>query len=373
MNIIKHKLARSPRHGFSRNGLSRHGARRGLSVIEVLTSIVVALIGVFGVLAMIPFSVKQTQSGLDQDAATTLARNALSNFEASGHKIVSDIPGSNIRQLNWIAPSGASVTTAVASPMVCIDPLGILEGTDSFPFNSSDPPFEIPSVTLALPGGQVEADGTRTLLPFDIADARRMFRLTDELVFEQADDLTVEDSDLNGPQQLFNEGPRGILNRQSVGSISWCAIAEPVVNSSVAVEVDSYKLHVLVFKDRIIDSEMDAAMVTSPITAGQVSTITINRPLGAFSADVRRNDWVMLRNSNTSGRPDIAFARVTNFFSEPIDPDAPIDPTATSELTIDGPDFDFSTPTAMVHLRDVVAVFTRTIKLETSSEWTFAD
>jgi len=78
-----------------------------------------------------------------------------------------------------------------------------------------------------------------------------MFRLTDELVFEQADDLTVEDSDLNGPQQLFNEGPRGILNRQSVGSISWCAIAEPVVNSSVAVEVDSYKLHVLVFKDRI--------------------------------------------------------------------------------------------------------------------------
>ena len=114
-------------------------------------------------------------------------------------------------------------------------------------------------------------------------------------------------------------------------------------------------------------------MVTSPITAGQVSTITINRPLGAFSADVRRNDWVMLRNSNTSGRPDIAFARVTNFFSEAIDPDAPIDPTATSELTIDGPDFDFSTPTAMVHLRDVVAVFTRTIKLETSSEWTFAD
>jgi len=61
MKIFKHNLARSNRHG--------------LSVIEVLTSIVVALIGVFGVLSMIPFSVKQTQSGLDQDAAVVELRS----------------------------------------------------------------------------------------------------------------------------------------------------------------------------------------------------------------------------------------------------------------------------------------------------------
>ena len=73
MKIFNHNLASSNRHG--------------LSVIEVLTSIVVALIGVFGVLAMIPFSVKQTQSGLDKDAATSMARSAMSNFEASGFKV----------------------------------------------------------------------------------------------------------------------------------------------------------------------------------------------------------------------------------------------------------------------------------------------
>ena len=78
MNIIKHKLARSRRHSLSRHGLS---------VIEVLTSIVVALIGVFGVLAMIPFSVRQTQSGLDQDAATTMARSALSNLKPPATKL----------------------------------------------------------------------------------------------------------------------------------------------------------------------------------------------------------------------------------------------------------------------------------------------
>ena len=104
MNIIKRKLSNSPRYGFKRPGFKRPGLdRHGLSVIEVLTSIVVALIGVFGVLAMIPFSVKQTQSGLDQDAATSMARNALANFEASGFNIKTEVGGlSPSFQLNWL-------------------------------------------------------------------------------------------------------------------------------------------------------------------------------------------------------------------------------------------------------------------------------
>ena len=55
--------------------------RNGITIIEVLTSIVVAMIGVFGVMIMIPFAVKQAQSGLDNDAATNIARNAYDQFE----------------------------------------------------------------------------------------------------------------------------------------------------------------------------------------------------------------------------------------------------------------------------------------------------
>ena len=76
MNIFKHNLARSNRHG--------------LSVIEVLTSIVVALIGVFGVLAMIPFSVKQTRSGLDQDACDFHgSQRDCQTFKPAGFKFAS--------------------------------------------------------------------------------------------------------------------------------------------------------------------------------------------------------------------------------------------------------------------------------------------
>ena len=383
MIIFKHNIASFKRHGFKRHD------RHGLSVIEVLTSIVVALVGLAGVLAMIPFSIKQTQSGLDQDAATTMARNALSNFEASGYEVVSNIPGSQFKQLNWInitgSNAGSNVTTAVGNPVVCIDPLGFLEaGVTSFPFNSDVNLFD--TVNLARPGIQrdamgdpiIDASGNPLPIPFQLADARRMFRLTDDLVFEESDDPNVEDSDLNGPQQIFNEGVNPAdgsiiqLSRQSTGAVSWCAIAQPIINDPNAEEVDTYKFHVLVFKDRVTDptvpeSAMAAATVTPPMApfAQPLSTIEIDRPL---NDSIRRNDWVMLFNQDpdpASGpeafRTNIAFARVSNFFSDGM----------TSTLTLDGPDFDFTNPTTVIHLRDVVAVFPRTSKLETiSADWT---
>ena len=47
--------------------LSRIRNRDGISIIEVLTSMAVATIGVFGVMVMIPFAIRQSQLGLDND------------------------------------------------------------------------------------------------------------------------------------------------------------------------------------------------------------------------------------------------------------------------------------------------------------------
>ena len=365
MNIFKHNLASSKRHG--------------LSVIEVLTSIVVALIGVFGVLAMIPFSVKQTQTGLDQDAATSLARSALSNFETSGYKIVSTttVPATN-NQLNWALLDGTRVTAApgaVTGDLICIDPLAIAEGSPStFPFNCNinAPELTMPPVTLIRPDQN----------PFSVADARRMFRLTDDLVFEESDDPTDQDADLNPPVQIFNEAAGGgFLNRQSVGAVSWCAVVQPVAHDPNAEEFDTYKFNVLVFKDRLLDASatMEAATVLAP-AAGSTSSLLSNVTIpGALSTDVRRNDWVMLINrANAVGgtdsiarRTSMVFARITNLVSDNKNTVDPSDDTST--FTLDGPDFKFVNTTYVVYLRDVVAVYPRTIKLESSSEWNVTD
>ena len=58
--------------GFSmfkqRSTTVRHSVRRaGVSVIEVLTSMIVAAIGVAGVLVLIPFAVSQSQLGIEKD------------------------------------------------------------------------------------------------------------------------------------------------------------------------------------------------------------------------------------------------------------------------------------------------------------------
>ena len=69
----------------------------GVTVIEVLTSMLVALIGVFGVLILIPFSVQQAQIGLDQDAAIVLADNAFEDWQIYGLTQVADDGSLNLR------------------------------------------------------------------------------------------------------------------------------------------------------------------------------------------------------------------------------------------------------------------------------------
>ena len=59
--------------------------RRGFSIIEVLTSIVVAMIGVFGVMVLIPFAVRQTQTGLNLDDSYNLGQNVADEFHMLGY------------------------------------------------------------------------------------------------------------------------------------------------------------------------------------------------------------------------------------------------------------------------------------------------
>ena len=59
-------------------------ARHGLSIIEVLMAMLIATIGVFGVMVMIPFAVDQSQKGIDSDLANVLGRNAIEKLQIHG-------------------------------------------------------------------------------------------------------------------------------------------------------------------------------------------------------------------------------------------------------------------------------------------------
>lgn len=353
--------------------------RSGLSIIEVLTSIVVAMIGVFGVMILIPFAVKQSQVGLDSDAAVQIGRNAYAQFEISGYRNPNNWMLSETIPYNPFA-SETNLPPAVVRPNVfAIDPLRVTENEGNykaFPITPPSPPYpefplEFRSVNLRIPNSS---------LAMDLASARRMFRSSDDLVFGDALD------DLTGPEQVFDRSINvpGPLRRQSNGRISWSAIVEPYRTesaNSTPTERWSYKMHILVFKNRKVQlSDVEGHMHWAEVNVARyglnspVGNVELNLNEGSLSTGVsseevfRRDDWVMLINKRPPGpgvEPgfdlQIGFYRVVNS----------VDLSGGASLTLDGPDFNFlnNAKTYIVHLKDVLGVYERTFVPEQESNW----
>lgn len=392
----------------------------GLTIIEVMTSIVVAMIGVMGVMILVPFAVRQAQTGLDIEAAAVVARNAYSLLEIGGYRNHENwlvyhpdtpFPGiTPIRKFDPLNPSalGLPVAPDALAPAVqgpyfpqpfSIDPLGVTENGDyvdtSFPFNLDQPSlllypniYKLPAANLNLP-----IDG---IVGFSKADARRMFQARDDLVFGEAQNsLGQTDAQLNGPSQAFDQASGIDVRRQAVGRFSWSAIAVPNKLAATGVaNVSNWKLFMLVYKDRVLDvsatdtnpinysfsPKMRAAALANPPPVGTVSPMSTIRIDGSIpSGAIKKDEWVMLINRQV---PDpatypvghgydwqIAFYRVVNYSSG-----------TPSILTLDGPDFTFDDPAVLpryqdtycVHLKNVVSVFERTIAPEGNSIWNLA-
>jgi type II secretory pathway pseudopilin PulG len=382
--------------------------RSGLTIIEVMTSIVVAMIGVMGVMILVPFAVRQAQTGLDNEAAAVVARNAYNQFEIGGYRnhanwLVLNANGNVVRTIDLPAAPDSTTNPVPAPPFFpqpySIDPLGITESGDYattfFPFNldptssATYPPiYRIPAANLNLP--------VNALLGFNKAHARRMFQTRDDLIFAEAQNSAGQtDAQLNGPSQVFDVEPSAgaAVRRQAGGRFSWSAIAVPnKLDSAPVTNVSNWKLYMLVYKDRVTDvnaidtpnnisfsPKMRAADVLAPIgQASPVSTIRIGASIPTGS--IKKDEWVMLINRKVADPNypaghgydwQIAFYRVVNYRSV----------SATeSLLTLDGPDFRFDDPsgtpryqaTYCVHLKNVVSVFERTISPEGNSVWNLA-
>lgn len=385
--------------------------RQGISIIEVLTSIVVAMIGVFGVMILIPFAVKQAKTGLDRDAATIAARNAFAQFDINGYRRVEidrndTLPSATFNEpvFNWfnLNPADGSLIKVRQQPampevpqILSIDPLGVTENngnyaTTTFPFNLgmfTPATGAIPyptggpnGLTIPVANMGVPAYDFSSSVPMGRAAARRMFRAVDELVFgEPISAGAGSDPALNGPQQEFDRSGTIELRRQSIGSISWSAIVVPFGENNTALK---YNIYVLVYKDRVTDvtafeSRMRTAQVifdppgNIPNFDDPVSTVLlatdpapdVSEQPDSLAEVLRKDDWVMLINKNNANpenlsETQVGFYRVVNFDN--------------TRVTVDGPNFDFTTAageTHFVHLKDVVGVYERSFTPEGSSNW----
>ena len=357
--------------------------RNGLSIIEVLTSIVVAMIGVFGVMVLIPFAVKQAKVGMDSDAAVQLARNAYSQFEISGYRNPENW---------WIPAQNRAYDPATDGPQVfSLDPLGVIEnGAGTFPLNPTingilPAALQFPVLNLAIPAGLQDNNGQWVFgkTGMTLGVAQRFFRGGNDLSFGGGVD------DLSPPLQIFDRDDNGAaIIRQSKGRISWSAIVVPYINQAVTTDSDewSYKLYILAYKIRKTraDDEDGQMAVTqlSELNTGYQSPLTnvlIDKSVLVPDGSLKRDDWVMLINQDPTVdlnitpqafSKQIAFCRIVNLMSDSENQ------SVDTALTLDGPDFNFFDPTApngetyIVHLKDVIGVYEHTFTPEAESNWT---
>ena len=440
--------------------------RNGISIIEVLTSMAVATIGVFGIMVMIPFAVKQSQSGLDSDAAHNIGRNALEEMQISGLFQVRD--DGNFERLVVAAaddgvaffPPPAQAARTVkrlsiqdfganhrAPGLFHFDPIGFASGVTNIQFSDPagvDPgaPIEILAASASRNGnidldlnGLIDVDSSsdlptrflllnsptsislaaRAKIPLTLREADRLCKSSDEMFFEQ-ESAGVED--FGPPQPLYNidTTTANRVRRQTGGRITWSAFLTPEKDSLLTTAPSTqFRANVLVYRDRFFDpvdplgsnyalyqTDMNGLGFTQSVNEISLARDGLNYIL---PDTVSRGDWVMLvnriaesdgsalrehpptsgvfhRSADTGYRIQVMFAKVTRVgrLHDGSDglPATPADSFDT--VSIDGGAFDFvvdnipdptgigtnppSSLTYMIHLKNVVNVFERSVTIE---------
>ena len=384
----------------------------GLSVLEVLSSMLVALIGVAGVLVMIPFATKQGQAGFDLDRSNTVAANAIAMFEIGEHdRLVDGNP-------TWVTDDTTTPITLIAAPdTLAIDPLGIVENGAAY---AQFPPASsitsagftagtggaFPFIDVVNLSNYFPANAAATQFSaFTEADAVRMFVNRDSLVFNtEKDSAGTELDELAPPFQVRDVSGGLDIRRQFRGDISWMTILSPLLDSPEVIAGDvpdqwKFEQHILVFKDRTVD-QTDIIFPIAQVDLaemGYVATGTGNndylRPgstiiIDGTASDIRKNDWIMLVNQDPA--LEVGYQKQVGFFRV-IGLGAEYDSGGDTytPITLDGPNFNLRNGGATipdlyaVHLVNypttfpddndrkghVVNVFQRTMRLKQESVW----
>jgi len=282
--------------------------RSGVTIIEVLTSILIAVIGVAGVLVLIPFGIRQAQTGLDLREATAVAENAAQEFQMRGYAQLRTIGGKRV--LPWIGldrelirnnleasltyvalahdPSPPPPSSNFPVGWYFIDPLWLstlanpatgypsIETLEQmFRFVGTDPSDEaaflsgIPADGLppAFPRYVHLLDpipSVPTIAPISLGVAARMFQSRDDLQFAvETDPITgAEISEFSPPRPYLDLDAGGVpMRRQFQGDITWSAVAVPKrkvseVNllGNQGLRTEGFDFHVLVFKNRSLQN-----------------------------------------------------------------------------------------------------------------------
>ena len=303
--------------------------RAGISLMEVLISIGVIALGIFGVAALIPVAQFKVAEGTTNDRVASLGPSAAAQFRVQGM----DDPN------NWLVEGPTSEYTTPYSELrnqndwlrrraYCIDPLWFAEGgyltasggepmhqMHTFPITAPDRSF----VGMPRLGLRNLQTGNRAA---EAALARKIFNLADEVVFDRPSDQSQQPR-----RQYFRDSSNHATAAVTNATLSWFATLSPsAFGNSDHPNSDDYILSIVVVKDRLPllafteDAVAAAASTEEKVTfagsqhAGEIwlQQYDVASDEDLSVADLKTGDWILLglpHPATASGKPKSAIPR----------------------------------------------------------------
>lgn len=401
--------------------------RDGVSLLEVLISIFTALVGLLGVAALMPLAIYYLARGSTMDNAAAFGRSAISDFKSRHMQRQNAwaIWNPGVGAFVPFQPNPAVIPpTAPAGPLAlqaasfCLDGLyvsrAVRDGnlpSNLFPAVPTTAPDEARMARVTLrsrPGVPpiTPLSNPNPLFALPYTSAEQIFMVTDQHNYTLPRDRTLPPI----PEISTFVDPNGVVQpekRQFNPALSWFATLTPIVSANGGFpQSDLYTLSVVVVESRDLRTDTTQNLSDEPIERvvdvffhsitgptgnpigdwGAGSVVFMPRP-GRPESDlnVRPGTWVMLAgrlidlNSGNLGAGVFRWYRVlsadrdSSTLSSPtgLYP-APPAPGQYREVVLHGVDWNpnLVARTQAVLVSGVVAVFEKTVRMETSSLWT---
>ena len=376
--------------GYGRSRLRLQ--RRGTSILEVITTMLVATVGVFGVVALIPFAARQSELGLSQEDAINAARNLQQRMESTGYNnpsLWSDGLGNSLPNSPYAGDGGA---TYLGVRAFCLDPIGVSSSSGVvFPFTNTDlttnpntngTNFQFPRLfytpgqwVVGLPrftvfdfnGNELNATNAGSLLK-----AKRLFGYENDLVYRNS----VEKAD--PPTQDYLQNGANVNFKRATNGATGCMIFA-VARGDDMSQSNEYTFYTVVFNRRVASANSDRLFLidTTSLPAtlygggdvpyAEITAVDNNR------RRFGRNDWVMLLNAIPSADSTVSADQIQSLQFYRVQEAYEV--ASAERVTLQGGDFKLTDsagnflPTYMIYMPDVIAVYESTFRWEGDSTW----
>jgi len=339
----------------------------GVTIIEVLFSIVIIITGMLGVAGLIMVAGAQMTQGLEADAMSNAGLNAIAAFETREMQ--------NLDNMLWYNPNTKTFISVpsdnIRGRSFCIDPYFIaqqsldknFEHISYFP--SNNPKYPMFRVTLSNMARPLSRE---MQLPL----SREIFIAKDDLAFS-----TPASGTELPEQQWIREGLNGPkLKRANRAEYSWLATLTPARTAAPLGKTDHYLISVVVFKNRRVRGKIPPGNFIEP--EERFFTIKfLNDGFGGGEVQLshthqdgvypRHGDWIMLSAKLPGIEAFHSWYRITYIEEETRLPDD-TNPNHYRHATLQGPDWSYLGASVQVtHIPSVIGVFEKMTRLGSTS------